>query len=114
MKAQAIASAAADLVGGEKIYLAGPMTGLPDLNFPAFHAAAESLRAQGRVVFNPAELGFGANDYREALTACLAWICAEAEALVVLPGWEKSPGAQAEVATAYALGLQVLKAPEAS
>lgn len=96
-----------------KLYLAGPMTGLPGLNFPAFHAAAEALRARGYQVFNPAELGFGENDYRPALTACLAWICGEAEALAVLPGWEKSKGAQAEVATAYALGLQVLKAPEA-
>ena len=96
-----------------KLYLAGPMTGLPDLNFPAFHAAAAVLRVRGYQVFNPAELGFSENEYRAALTACLAWICAEAEALAVLPGWEKSKGAQAEVATAYALGLQVLKAPEA-
>ena len=30
-----------------RIYIAGPMTGYPELNFPAFHAAANSLRAQG-------------------------------------------------------------------
>lgn len=38
-----------------KIYLAGPMSGLPDLNYPAFHAAAAKLRAMGHVVLNPAE-----------------------------------------------------------
>lgn len=30
-----------------KIYIAGPMTGLPDLNFPAFHNEARRLRMQG-------------------------------------------------------------------
>ncbi|WP_457825134.1 DUF4406 domain-containing protein, partial [Staphylococcus aureus] len=30
-----------------RIYVAGPMSGLPELNFPAFHAAAAELRAQG-------------------------------------------------------------------
>ena len=37
------------------VYLSGPMTGLPDLNFPAFHAAADKLRSQGVQVVNPAE-----------------------------------------------------------
>lgn len=38
-----------------KIYLAGPMRGIPEFNFPAFHAMACRLRAEGNVVFNPAE-----------------------------------------------------------
>ena len=28
-----------------RIYIAGPMSGLPDLNYPAFNAMAERLRA---------------------------------------------------------------------
>jgi hypothetical protein len=40
----------------KKIYLSGPMTGLPDLNFPAFNAAASALRAKGLNVINPAEI----------------------------------------------------------
>ena len=43
---------------------------------------------------------------REALGADLAWICAEADAVAMLPGWETSRGATAERATAIALGLE--------
>ena len=39
-----------------RLYLAGPMTGLPELNFPAFHAEAARLRALGYEVVNPAEI----------------------------------------------------------
>lgn len=38
-----------------RVYLAGPMRGVPHFNFPAFHAAAAELRARGYVVFSPAE-----------------------------------------------------------
>ena len=32
-----------------RIYIAGPMSGLPELNYPAFNAMAERLRAHGHV-----------------------------------------------------------------
>ena len=39
------------------VYIAGPMTGLPDLNYPAFNAAEEALTAAGHAVLNPARNG---------------------------------------------------------
>lgn len=112
-----------------KIYIAGPMRGIPEFNFPAFHAAADRLRSEGHTVFNPAERDIERHgvdiskdnatgcedeaarrhgfDLRVALGEDLAWICAHADAVAVLPGWENSKGAQAEMATANALGLKV-------
>jgi hypothetical protein len=111
-----------------RIYLAGPMTGIPHFNYPAFNAAAARLRAQGHLVFNPAEHDiemFGKDisnpsgsaeqatadhgfDRRAALKADLSWICDNAEAIALLPGWEKSSGATAEHALAKALNLRVI------
>lgn len=108
-----------------KIYVAGPMRGIPDFNFPAFNEASARLRGEGHIVFNPAEKDIERNgdsfasstgdekaltngfDLRVALLEDLEWICKEAEAVAVLPGWENSKGANAEVATARALGLVV-------
>lgn len=113
-----------------KLYLAGPMRGYPEFNFPAFHAAAARLRAEGHTVFSPAESdnerhgkdiskgnatgdeAIAAKEHgfnlREALAIDLEYICKEADGIAMLPGWEKSKGANAEYATALALGLQVI------
>lgn len=104
-----------------KIYIAGPMTGLPDYNFPAFDKAADILTAQGHEVFNPAandrDNGFDATglqgheaerlgfSLRRALKQDLSWICDHAEALVLLEGWHRSKGVAAEMALGKALGI---------
>lgn len=40
----------------KRIYISGPMSGMPEHNFPAFNAEAARLRALGYDVVNPAEL----------------------------------------------------------
>lgn len=37
-------------------YLGGPMSGIPQFNFPRFHEVAETLRAAGYNIVSPAEL----------------------------------------------------------
>ena len=107
----------------KKIYVAGPMTGRKEFNFPAFFAAEERLRRLGWIVFNPAkhdqESGIDvtgttgnpaeipAFSLREALAWDMSRIC-EADAIYMLHGWEHSSGARAEHALANALKLQII------
>lgn len=90
-----------------RVYLAGPMSGIAEHNFPAFHAAADRLRGSGLEVVNPADHGLveglGWSDYMRWDLVKLAGC----HAVYVLPGWEKSKGASLEIAIARALGMPV-------
>jgi hypothetical protein len=80
-----------------KIYIAGPMTGLPDWNYPAFHAAARAWRAYGWEVVNPAEAFGGATDrpYRDYVAADIE-VLRHCDAIAMLPGWD-GPNARGSV-----------------
>jgi hypothetical protein len=94
-----------------KLYVAGPMTGLPGENRKAFHAMAKRLRSLGHDVINPAELdSFGSapppqDCYRRDLLVLLK----DREGVVVLPGWRKSRGAKAEVFNIDLIGKRVYR-----
>jgi hypothetical protein len=96
-----------------RIYLSGPMSGYPEDNFPAFYKAAAELRAAGHEVYNPPEdtdkvlsdAGIPIT-LRACLSKDLSWICDHAEGIALMLGWERSKGANAENATAIALGLK--------
>ncbi len=90
------------------IYIAGPMTGIPDFNFPAFNAAAALLRSEDIEVINPAENFDGAQDlpWRVYLREAVKQV-ATCDGMVTLAGWEDSKGAQLEVHIAKELGLIV-------
>ncbi len=93
------------------VYISGPMTGLPDFNYPAFAERAAAWRAKGWTVRNPADHFGGAQDrtYAEYMRADVADLLA-VSAIAMLPGWEKSRGANLEIGLARALGLPVLDA----
>ncbi len=120
----------------KKIYLAGPMTGIEYFNFPTFDTYEQVFRKLGYEVFNPAAhdrallnkplnwipqesdsigpwIKWGDNvadkvpTLRDMLGADLAWIAEYATHIAMLPGWEKSRGANAEWALAKALDLNI-------
>jgi hypothetical protein len=88
-----------------KAYLAGPMRGIPDSNFPAFHEAAATLRAQGWEIVNPAELTPEQDLAMKFYVRSDIFALCECEAIIVLPGFWKSLGARAELAVAEWLDI---------
>ncbi len=90
------------------IYLSGPMTGIPEFNFPAFTAACEALRAAGHEVVSPHELIDNTDQawsyyIRHDLIAMLT----HCNSIALLPGWYDSRGAKLEFQVAVALGFEV-------
>ena len=112
-----------------KLYLAGPMTGYPEFNFPAFAEAAATLRAANYVVWSPHESDLeqewaaSAGDsydpaagstgggspgvalrffLRRDLVAVL-----DSDAVAVLDGWQASVGARVETYVAFSVGIPV-------
>lgn len=88
------------------VYLSGPMTGLPEYNYPAFNAAARRLRSMGYFVFNPAESFDGDTSRpREDYMRKDIEMLLQADMVALLPGWERSKGVAVELAVATSLGL---------
>lgn len=90
-----------------RIYIAGPMTGLPELNFPRFHAEAAHLRTTGVEVINPAELNPDTTmEWNECMRRDIAALVT-CNAIHLLPGWEDSKGATLEHHIAERLGMHI-------
>lgn len=87
------------------IYISGPMSGLPDHNFPAFNIAAVLLRRAGYEVLNPAELEV---DERWGWEMYLRRDIVElmkCDSVALLRNWEFSQGAALEVHIARQLRM---------
>jgi hypothetical protein len=92
-----------------RIYLAGPMAGYPERNYPAFMRAAKALRDLGYEVYNPAEYETSGTDefpLREAFTEYANYILNRADIIALLPGYENSVGATAELSLARVVKLK--------
>ena len=98
-----------------RVYLAGPMSGIPQFNFPLFMTVAKQLRDVGFEVINPAEEDYkhgighiaeasvdgnpaGIPDTWGTVLARDVKMIADGglDGIVLLPGWEKSRGARLE------------------
>lgn len=109
-----------------RLYIAGPMTGLPKFNIPAFDMQARRLRELGNFeVVSPAELDApeiraelllsadGAPTYPNGhtwgdfLARDVKVIADQVDGIVVLPNWSKSRGARLEVFVALLCGKPV-------
>lgn len=96
--------------GAKRVYLAGPMTGMPGLNYQAFNAKAAELRARGWHVENPAENPAPPCGSWKGYMRMSIWQLTTCEAIYLLPGWASSQGAAMEYSIAQALGLEVIEA----
>lgn len=96
----------------KRIYISGPMTGIPESNFPAFHAEAERLRTLGYDVVNPAEIDHpDGSKYNDWLRADLVQLLT-CDTIAVLDGWLNSNGAQLEVQLAHRIGMPIFVSRE--
>ena len=89
-----------------RIYVSGPMSGLPALNFPAFHAAAAALRGLGFEVDNPAEHEVPGLTWAQYLRRDIVLLM-DCTAVALLPGYMNSRGAMLELTIAQALGMEI-------
>lgn len=107
-----------------KCYLAGPMRGYENYNFPAFYEAQALLEMKGHNVVNPARMDVDQDKaswveshgeivpspdftFEDAMRRDIGAIALDRDSIVLMPGWEKSEGAGEELRAAKLFGLDV-------
>lgn len=104
-----------------RVYIAGPMAGIPDYNHTAFEQRAKDLEALDHIPANPSGIKPPAHDgpclgdpvegrdhhYGCQLRAGLEMLM-YCDAISLLPGWQESRGASTEEHVARSLGLFVM------
>jgi hypothetical protein len=104
---------ASDLRNGlASVFICGPMSGLPKLNYPAFNKAARHFRSLGHRVENPAENSPPpCGTWQGWMRLSIRQLCT-VDQIALLPGWERSRGATIEARLAADLGIRRLHLPE--
>lgn len=107
-------------------YLAGPMRGHANYNFPEFHRQAAWLRSEGWTIFSPAErdeadptidheadpAGWADHvDLAYFMSFDLRAVCTH-DAVILMKGWETSQGARLEAMVAVEIGHPVFEIVE--
>lgn len=115
-----------------KLYIAGPMSGYPQFNYPAFYAAATMLRDLGYDVVSPAEMDSvelqklamkskdgsfkdieGANEtWGDMLARDVKLVADVVDGVCLLNGWEASRGARLEAFVAASVQKPVFRMVE--
>lgn len=105
-----------------RIFISGPVSGMPANNVAAFATEAYWLRQAGHEVYSPVESVPAKCTHEQAMLMCLRELSRGArgiydcldefsfepwyDAMVQLDGWEDSAGAQLEAEVADALGIK--------
>jgi hypothetical protein len=114
-----------------RLYLAGPMSNIPQFNYPLFHEAAAWLRSLGYTIVSPAdedppevqaaamassdglvgEAGelSGGQTYGQRLGHDIRLLVEEVDGIVLLPRWEFSRGARVEAFAAVTFNRQIFE-----
>ncbi|SCQ72831.1 Hypothetical protein PFR_JS17-2_2064 [Propionibacterium freudenreichii] len=95
-----------------KLYICGPMSGMPDFNRPAFREAAKTLKGAGYLVADPSRHEVDdPEDWFQWIQAGLTAL-SSCDGVATLDGHEDSLGATLEIATAR--WMKILVAPVAA
>ena len=99
----------------KRIYIAGPMTGLPELNRAEFRKAVDFIwkaLKETAIGFNPHQvadmLGWTEETPPSEIASMLLGDLTRCDAIYMLRGWEQSKGARAEHAVAVWIGLEII------
>jgi hypothetical protein len=107
--------------GPTNIYIAGPMTGYPESNYPAFDEARDMLLKNGYVPISPADMSREANlisqedidsgvmppsTLQEFMRKDIPAV-ATADGILLIEGWEASKGANIELMVALICDLVI-------
>lgn len=87
-----------------KLYIAGPVSGLPDNNAKAFKTAALALSSKGYDTVNPLDLTHDSMSWEECMRSSIKAML-DCEGVALLDGWQLSRGTYLEMNLAHSLGM---------